>query len=157
MQDERETAHVSASDQLSTSSRRSRWTRGAKLTAALSLLFVLLFVILGLWAFWLEPASVRVVNTSVPVARWPAACRGLRVAVLSDLHVGSPYNGIAKLQQIVVLTNAQQPDLVLLPGDFVIQGVAGGRFVPPESAAAVLAKLRAPMGEIGRASCRERV
>ncbi len=47
---------------------------------------------------------------------------------------------------MVEVVNASQPDAVLLLGDFVIQGVAGGRFVPPETIAAQLARLRAPLG-----------
>ena len=70
----------------------------------------------------------------------------MRVAVLADLHVGSPFNGISKLHQIVDLTNSLKPDLIIIPGDFVIQGVLGGSFVTPEEAAAVLARLAAPLG-----------
>ena len=133
---------MSATPKQPTATRRSQWTRSARFIAA----FWLLVALLGLWAFWFEPASLRVADTSLQVARWPAECRDLRIVVLTDLHVGSPYIGIAKLKEIVARANAQKPDLVLLPGDFVIQSVAGGQFVPPESAAVVLATLRAPMG-----------
>ena len=54
------------------------------------------------------------------------SCRGgnvtLRIAVLSDLHVGSPHVGLDKLRRIVERTNAENPDLVVLLGDFVIGG-----------------------------------
>jgi uncharacterized protein len=36
--------------------------------------------------------------------------------------------------------------LILIPGDFVIQGVIGGGLVTPEDSAAVLATLTAPLG-----------
>jgi predicted MPP superfamily phosphohydrolase len=39
-----------------------------------------------------------------------------------------------------------RPDLILIPGDFVVQGVLGGRFVSPEESASVLARLKAPLG-----------
>jgi predicted MPP superfamily phosphohydrolase len=68
------------------------------------------------------------------------------VAVLADLHIGSPYNGLPKLEQIVALTQAASPDLILLAGDYVIHGVVGGQFVPPEEFAAVLGRLSAPAG-----------
>lgn len=54
----------------------------------------------------------------------------LRIAVASDLHIGSPGVGLPKLDALVAHINAARPDIVLLLGDFVIQGVAGGRFVP---------------------------
>jgi len=101
---------------------------------------------LGLWAFWLEPASLRVATYRLNLPRWPAACSGLSVAVISDLHVGSPFNGVVNLERVVADTQAAQPDLVLLAGDFVIQGVRGGRFVAPEVTAAKLGELVAPLG-----------
>ena len=42
--------------------------------------------------------------------------------------------------------NETNPDLVLIPGDFVIQGVRGGRFVEPETIAENLKELRARRG-----------
>jgi len=100
----------------------------------------------ALWAFWLEPASLRNQDLTLRLPSWPQACDGLRVAVLGDLHVGSPFNGLAKLRRVVELTNAAEPDLVLLAGDYVIHDVIGGRFVEPEPIARVLAGLDAPFG-----------
>jgi hypothetical protein len=42
---------------------------------------------LALWGFWLEPSSLSVHHTDLLPA-WPRP-RPLRVAVLSDLHVGA--------------------------------------------------------------------
>jgi predicted MPP superfamily phosphohydrolase len=100
----------------------------------------------GLWAFWIEPASLTVVEEHVAV-RWPR--RSLRVAILADLHVGSPFNGLDKLAAIVDRTNAAHPDIVCVLGDLVVQGVIGGRFVPPEAIAAELGRLLSPAGTVG--------
>ena len=76
----------------------------------------------------------------------------LRIAVLSDLHVGSPHVGLDKVRTIVEKTNAENPALVVLLGDFVIGGpnrrgaVRGGGFVEPEPIAEELKKLHAPLG-----------
>jgi len=100
----------------------------------------------GAWAFWLEPASLRNEDHQLELPSWPSACDGLRIAVLADLHVGSPFNGLDKLAEIVELTQAAEPDLVLLAGDYVIHGVVGGQFTAPEPAAAELARIAAPLG-----------
>jgi len=55
-------------------------------------------------------------------------------------------NGLDNLRRVVSETNSVHPDLILLAGDFVIHGVLGGHFVPPESMAAVLRDLKAPLG-----------
>jgi uncharacterized protein len=96
------------------------------------------------WAFWFEPASLVVSEERIEL-QWPYA-RPLRIAVLTDLHVGSPFNGTAKLRDIVRRTNAERPDLICILGDLVIQGVTGGRFVQPEVIAAELKSLHAQAG-----------
>jgi len=101
---------------------------------------------LGLWAFWLEPASLYNEDHELTLPGWPKSCDGLRVAVLADLHVGSPFNGIDKLEQIVDLTLKAKPDPILLAGDYVIHGVVGGKFVEPETIAKGLQRLAAPLG-----------
>jgi hypothetical protein len=103
-------------------------------------------VLLAGWGFWLEPAGLRNEDHRLVLDAWPATCDGLRVAVLADLHTGSPWNDLAKLAEIVDLTNRARPDLILLAGDFVIHDVVGGRFVAPEASAAALAELSAPLG-----------
>lgn len=107
---------------------------------------VLVGLVLGVWAFGAEPASLRVREYPLRVPGWPAGRAGTRIALLSDLHVGSPYNGLGKLEEVVARTNAARPDVVLILGDLVIQGVIGGRVVPPEEIAPVLGRLRAPLG-----------
>jgi predicted MPP superfamily phosphohydrolase len=101
---------------------------------------------LGTRAFWLEPASLVIVEEPIAV-RWPLP-EPVRIAVLTDLHVGSPFNGPTKLREVVDRTNAAHPDIVCILGDLVIKGVPGGRFVPPEPIAAELGRLRASGGVV---------
>ena len=106
-----------------------------------------LFVLaLGLWGFWLEPASLYNEHHPIHLPNWPEPCDGLRIAVLADLHVGSPFNGLDKLDRIVDLTLNARPDLILLAGDYVIHGVIGGAKVAPEAIAQGLRRLAAPLG-----------
>jgi len=107
---------------------------------------LLIALILGLWAFVFEPASLTSRQYRLAIPHWPSGLSGLRVAVLADLHVGSPYNRIAQLEKIVDLTNALKPDLIVIPGDLVIQEILGGTFIAPEATAEVLSKLSAPLG-----------
>ncbi|WP_444935775.1 metallophosphoesterase [Microbulbifer sp. JMSA004] len=103
-------------------------------------------LLLAIWAFFVEPSSLRIKQDRIEIKAWPKTCNDLRIAVLADLHVGSPYKGLESLRKLVAAVNKSKPDLILLPGDFVIQGVVGGSFVSPEDAARILKALRAPMG-----------
>lgn len=119
------------------SRRRLKWIALVVVTAALGT---------ALWAFVFEPASLVVREYELSVPAWPRKSDGLRIAVLADLHVGSPFNGLEKLERIVQETNAAQPDVVLLAGDYVIQGVRGGSFISPQDFAPLLANLHARLG-----------
>ena len=101
---------------------------------------------IGVWSVFLEPGMLRNETYELAVPRWPAACAGVRIAVLADLHVGSPFNGLDKLDRIIALANRAHPDVMVLPGDFVSTSVIGGRFVPPGEIVARLARLSARHG-----------
>lgn len=101
-------------------------------------------LICGLWAFWLEPASLTVSEERITLPGWTS--QPFRVGILTDLHIGSPFYGMAKLRDIVDRTNAAHPDAICILGDLVIQGVVGGHFVAPEEIATALKRLSAPHG-----------
>jgi predicted MPP superfamily phosphohydrolase len=99
---------------------------------------------LAAWAGWWEPSSLRI--SSYAVAQSSPLLKGLRIAVISDLHAGAPYIDAAKIDQVVAMTNAARPDLVLLTGDYVITGVVGGGHMPIRTIVAHLKALHAPLG-----------
>ncbi len=112
----------------------------------LFLALVAALTFLGGWAFIWEPGQLVVREQELALPGWPVGHAPLRVALLADLHTGSPQQGLAMLREIVATTNALQADLVLLAGDFVIHEVMLGGFVPPEESALLLGELRAPLG-----------
>jgi uncharacterized protein len=100
-----------------------------------------------LWSVCVEPSLLRVNEQTLVLEHLPAELDGLRVAVLSDLHVGAPHMDLKQLQKVVDKTNATKPDLILFLGDFVILDVMGGHFVEAEPIADVLGKMSAPWGK----------
>ncbi|MFO1320934.1 MAG: metallophosphoesterase [Burkholderiales bacterium] len=111
-----------------------------------SAVFLSTCLALALWGFAIEPARLVQKEYSLTLTAWSERCNGLRVAILTDLHVGSPFNTLERLTNIVATVQAARPDLILLAGDYVIHGVVGGRFVAPEAIAGRLAGLSAPAG-----------
>ena len=98
------------------------------------------------YAFFIEPNSLHVNKVDLPLAAWPSSAGSVKVAALTDIHVGSPYIDLKKLDDVVQKTNEAQPDVVVLLGDYMILGVLGGDFIGPEPIAQGLAKLKAPGG-----------
>jgi predicted MPP superfamily phosphohydrolase len=64
----------------------------------------------------LRGAKVKAVN--VPIENLPATLQGLKIAQISDLHIGMT---IRKnyVEQVVQRTNATEPDLIIITGDLV--------------------------------------
>jgi predicted MPP superfamily phosphohydrolase len=108
----------------------------------------ILVLSLVIWAFWFEPRRLVFKQVTLDLPHWPEPLHGFRIALMSDLHVGSPYWDLERLADLVERTNQQQPDLVLLAGDYMINGVKFGKWVDPESIAGVLSGLRAPHGTV---------
>jgi predicted MPP superfamily phosphohydrolase len=106
----------------------------------------LVLIVLGGWAFWWEPSRLTQKQYDIALNTWPSSCNELKIAVLSDLHVGSPHFDLPKLEEVVKLVNKGNPDVVLLGGDFVIHSVFGGSIVNPEPIAEELGKLEAKLG-----------
>jgi hypothetical protein len=84
----------------------------------------------------------RVEEREITLPHWPRALDGLRLAHLSDIHVGGAMNQ-ARLLRMAALTNAARPDLVLHTGDFLTHRT--GDFDAPLYDA--LKRIRAPYGQ----------
>lgn len=124
-------------------------THTTKLRRRHYVLFALLALLLSgaavvAWTFLIEPARLVTHEERIAIKEWHAG--DLRVAVIADLHVGAPHISIDKLRKIVARTNDLNPDLIVLPGDFVITGVVGGKFIEPELIADELKNLHARYG-----------
>ena len=104
-------------------------------------LFMLLGAGAAAWGFLIEPGLLRLTELRIETERWPQRRAPLRVAALGDLQIGAPHMTLEKLDEIVERTNRQDPDLVVLLGDYVIQGVLFGSAVAPEDIATRLARL----------------
>lgn len=77
---------------------------------------------------------------------WPVALDGLRLGIASDFHAGSPGMGEVEIAHVVERLNSQQPELVVLLGDYGMGHVLGGRRLAPGRIGALLGALEAPLG-----------
>jgi predicted MPP superfamily phosphohydrolase len=72
---------------------------------------------------------------------WPRFSRPLRVALLSDLHVGSHTDDLARFAAMAKEVAALAPDLVLFGGDYMNMQHFGGGRVPPRAIARTLSPI----------------
>ena len=119
------------------------WRKRIRVTMAI---VVLLIAALGVWAFIIEPNRLIVRQEVITINNGSEQLGGLRIALISDIHTGSPFINDRKLRKIVELTNQQTPDLVVLLGDYMSPNSWHSHRVEPEVTSAALKDLHAPLG-----------
>jgi predicted MPP superfamily phosphohydrolase len=114
----------------------------------ISLISILIFVVGAVgWAFFIEPNRLIVRHETLQMQQWPASLSNLKIAVLSDIHVGSSFIDDHKVRLIVQRTNELQPDLIVILGDYIAgDGRSTPHTVAPEKFAPLLKEFRAPLG-----------
>jgi hypothetical protein len=73
----------------------------------------------GLGWGWFEAGWVRLRELELPVPGLPPDLDGLRVAHLSDFHLGVPSRGARAVRRAVEWTVERAPDLVVITGDLL--------------------------------------
>ena len=94
-----------------------------------------------------EPFRTKRTHYALTPPHWPPGL-ALKLAVIADLHACKPWMGVARIESLVAEVNGQQPDAVLLLGDYVAgHNLARySRPVTPAEWAGALAGLKAPLG-----------
>jgi hypothetical protein len=101
---------------------------------------------LAAYGFGIEPHLRLVVQRHrVTPAGWPPGL-SLRVAALADLHAGAPIMAEGRIEQIVAATNALDPDITVLLGDYGPSSRFVTRVLPHADVARRLGALRARHG-----------
>jgi predicted MPP superfamily phosphohydrolase len=88
----------------------------------------------------LNANRTRITRVRVQIANLPAAWRGRRAALISDLHLGHVRNG-GFLRRMVSMIMREKPEIVFIPGDLY-----DGTAIDTQSAAEPLKRLKAPYG-----------
>ncbi len=90
-----------------------------------------------------ERLRLTIERVDVPVANLPPELDGLRMAQLSDIHIGD-YMPAREIARAVAMANGLQPDITVVTGDFI-----SSENDPLEACITELSRLRAPLGVWG--------
>jgi len=82
---------------------------------------LLIGAILFVYAGWIEPNRLVVNPANIRLKKWDKSLNGFKVVAISDIHGGSDFIDESKLTMIVEIVNQQNPDIIVLLGDFVSQ------------------------------------
>ena len=71
------------------------------------------------YGFFVEPSLFTVENVRLKLKRLPTPFLGIRVAQISDIHIGG-WMDRDRLKEVVDLLTKEKPDLLMITGDFLI-------------------------------------
>lgn len=82
------------------------------------ILFIIVLCLIYTDAHLVEPNLLITKNEILYLPNWDKNLDGLKIAVVSDLHIGTKTVNIKKLNKIAKRINANNPDLIVFLGDF---------------------------------------
>ncbi len=82
---------------------------------------ILLLASAAAYSYYIEPRRLVINEQSLKIPNWSAKLNNFKIVAISDVHGGSNYITEEKLRKLVELANAQNPDLIVLLGDYVSQ------------------------------------
>ena len=88
------------------------------------LVFAIIIVFLAsvaAYSYYIEPNRLIVNEQNLIIPNWGAKLNNFKVVAISDVHGGANFITEEKLRRLVELANAQNPDLIVLLGDYVSQ------------------------------------
>lgn len=112
------------------------------------LIVILLAAALFGYSYFIEPRRLVLNHTQLNVPNFSPKLNGLKIVAIADIHGGSNHVTEEKLRDIVSKTNEQNPDLIVLLGDYIsqVKGKRGALMMPVETIADNLQGLKAKYG-----------
>lgn len=93
-----------------------RFFREKKIKEKLAAFVIIIISLIFIYARFIEPKIL--VEKTTDITFLTETALGIKAVVFSDLHLGV-YKNTVSLERIVEKINAQNPDIVFIPGDFV--------------------------------------
>ena len=107
-----------------------------------------ILIVIVAHAFFEARSMPLVRRATIHVVGWPDGTPPIRIALLSDIHIGSVVMDAGHLDRVVIRLNRERPDLVIIAGDFIYGHDKDGAARLGEAMVEPLRRIQAPLGTI---------
>ncbi len=117
-----------------------------KLFAVIWYTLLSLSFLLIIYAAFIEPKLICIKHYNLYLPNFSSKHNGLKVAIMSDFHIGGLGINEKQLQKFVNKTNKEKPDIIFLLGDFDSLRIYYSKKVKADNIPKILSKLNAKYG-----------
>jgi predicted MPP superfamily phosphohydrolase len=77
------------------------------------------YIVLMIWGVFYERYHYQVNRVEIACDALPAKFDGFKIVQISDLHAGSLFGSVHRMERLTDMVNRQQADIIVFTGDFV--------------------------------------
>lgn len=92
------------------------------------LIFITLLVLLCVDVFFIEPNILLTKSQKLEIPNWNKDLNGFKIALVTDIHLGTRFVDLKKLDKIVKTINAKNSDLIVIGGDLDAKSIANKKY-----------------------------
>lgn len=111
------------------------------------LIILIIFLLICIEARYIEPNLLLVRTEKIYVPNWDKKLDGYKIGVVADLHVGTHFVDLKKLEEITQKINEKNPDLVVILGDTDAKSITAAKY-SSNDISSILKKFKASNGVI---------
>lgn len=111
------------------------------------LIFFALFCLIFIDITVIEPNIIFTKTKKLEIPHWDSDLNGFKIALISDIHLGTKFVNIKKLRRITEKINVQNPDLIVICGDLDAKSISDANY-STEEIADVMKNFKAKHGVI---------
>ena len=89
---------------------------------------LILFVVLCIDIFFIEPNILLTKSQKLEIPHWNKDLDGFKIALITDIHLGTKFVDLKKLARIVKIVNSKNPDLIVICGDLDAKSISKEKY-----------------------------
>ena len=89
---------------------------------------LILFVVLCIDLFFIEPNMLLTKSQKLEIPHWNKDLDGFKIALITDIHLGTKFVDLKKLARIVKIVNSKNPDLIVICGDLDAKSISKEKY-----------------------------